>query len=98
MLLQPHEVGIETHECCKGSKDSELVDKKVSQEMFESIIREVVEEIGVPATSLVSAVTLLLLLPFVNGCEIGGNLNCPKYLEYRALLVISFIKDTDRRK
>ncbi|MBA0807310.1 hypothetical protein Gohar_023122 [Gossypium harknessii] len=49
---EPQEVGIETHEYCKGSKDSELVNKKVSQEMFESIIREVVEEIGVPATSL----------------------------------------------
>ncbi|MBA0719867.1 hypothetical protein Golax_007515, partial [Gossypium laxum] len=49
---EPEEVGIETHEYCKGSKDSELVNKKVSQEMFESIIREVVEEIGVPATSL----------------------------------------------
>ncbi|XP_017607665.1 nudix hydrolase 9 isoform X4 [Gossypium arboreum] len=49
---EPQEVGIETHEYCKGSKDSELVNKKVLQEMFESIIREVVEEIGVPATSL----------------------------------------------
>ncbi|MBA0594639.1 hypothetical protein Gorai_011537, partial [Gossypium raimondii] len=49
---EPQEVGIETHEYCKCSKDSELVNKKVSQEMFESIIREVVEEIGVPATSL----------------------------------------------
>ncbi|KAL4334120.1 hypothetical protein GQ457_07G033940 [Hibiscus cannabinus] len=47
------DVGIETHKYNKDSKDSELVNKKVSQEMFESTIREVVEEIGVPATSLV---------------------------------------------
>jgi 8-oxo-dGTP pyrophosphatase MutT (NUDIX family) len=33
---------------------SELINKKVSQEMFDSIIREVVEEIGVPASTLVS--------------------------------------------
>lgn len=33
-----------------------MVEKKVSQEMFDSIIREVVEEIGVPAASLVSIV------------------------------------------
>lgn len=34
--------------------DSDVINKKVSQEMFDSIIREVVEETGVPATSLVS--------------------------------------------
>ncbi|WRX31577.1 hypothetical protein QQP08_024064 [Theobroma cacao] len=49
---EPQEVGIETHEYGKDSKDSELVNKRVSQEMFDSIIREVVEEIGVPSTSL----------------------------------------------
>ncbi|KAE8700851.1 hypothetical protein F3Y22_tig00110556pilonHSYRG00863 [Hibiscus syriacus] len=51
---EPQEVGIETHKFSKDSKDSELVNEKVSQEMFESIIREVVEEVGVPTTSLVS--------------------------------------------
>ncbi|XWS53187.1 hypothetical protein CRYUN_Cryun11dG0136400 [Craigia yunnanensis] len=49
---EPQEVGIETHEYSKDSKDSELVNKRVSEEMFDSIIREVVEEIGVPTTSL----------------------------------------------
>ncbi|KAK6246998.1 hypothetical protein QUC31_018563 [Theobroma cacao] len=49
---EPQEVGIETHEYGKDSKDSELVNKRVAQEMFDSIIREVVEEIGVPTTSL----------------------------------------------
>ncbi|KAK8641557.1 hypothetical protein V6N13_010954 [Hibiscus sabdariffa] len=50
---EPQDVGIETHKYSKELKeDSELVSKKVSQEMFESTIREVVEEIGVPATSL----------------------------------------------
>ncbi|OMO67664.1 hypothetical protein CCACVL1_20408 [Corchorus capsularis] len=49
---EPQDAGIETHEYSKDSKDSELVNKRISQEMFDSIIREVVEEIGVPATSL----------------------------------------------
>lgn len=37
-----------------------MVEKKVSQEMFDSIIREVVEEIGVPAASLVSIAILVI--------------------------------------
>ncbi|XVF05582.1 hypothetical protein REPUB_Repub05bG0185100 [Reevesia pubescens] len=49
---EPQEVGVETHEYSKDSKDSQLVNEKVSKEMFDSIIREVVEEIGVPTTSL----------------------------------------------
>ena len=48
---------------------SELINKKVSQEMFDSIIREVVEEIGVPASTLVSFSILVvrefLLLAYV---------------------------------
>lgn len=34
--------------------DSRLLNEKVSQEMFDGIIREVVEEIGVPGESLVT--------------------------------------------
>ena len=37
----------------KGFEDSNTINGKVSQEMFDSIIREVVEEIGVPPESLV---------------------------------------------
>ncbi|GAB2286027.1 Nudix hydrolase 9 [Dionaea muscipula] len=47
---EPHEVGITSYN--KDSADSESMNKKVAQEMFDSIIREVVEEIGVPAKSL----------------------------------------------
>jgi len=35
---------------------AESINIKVSQEMFDSIVREVVEEIGVPASSLVSLI------------------------------------------
>ena len=34
--------------------DPDFINRKVSQEMFDSIVREVVEEIGVPEASLVS--------------------------------------------
>ncbi|XP_043817872.1 nudix hydrolase 9 isoform X3 [Manihot esculenta] len=46
---EPEEVGIDSDQ---SDKDSEMINKKASQEMFDSIIREVVEEIGVPAMSL----------------------------------------------
>ncbi|KAK4851162.1 hypothetical protein QYF36_012878 [Acer negundo] len=49
---EPQEVRIASHQCGKDMTDSDLTNKKVSQEMFDSIIREVVEEIGVPAASL----------------------------------------------
>ncbi|XP_059626678.1 nudix hydrolase 9 isoform X2 [Cornus florida] len=49
---EPEEVGIVTHLYDKDLQNSELVNRKVSQEMFHSIVREVVEEIGVPAVSL----------------------------------------------
>ncbi|XP_023761062.1 nudix hydrolase 9 [Lactuca sativa] len=45
---EPEEVGITPHKC----ENSELRNKNISQEMFDSIIREVVEEIGVPASTL----------------------------------------------
>ncbi|XP_062017732.1 nudix hydrolase 9 isoform X2 [Rosa rugosa] len=48
---EPQEVGIVSHHH-KDLTDSKLLNKKVSQEMFDSIVREVVEEIGVPSDSL----------------------------------------------
>ncbi|KAG6433468.1 hypothetical protein SASPL_105082 [Salvia splendens] len=47
----PKELGIIRHQT-DGESIQEMVDKRVSEEMFESIIREVVEEIGVPAATL----------------------------------------------
>ncbi|KAK9055401.1 hypothetical protein SSX86_026484 [Deinandra increscens subsp. villosa] len=49
---EPEEVGITSHKCENGLQKSELSNSKVSQEMFDSIVREVVEEIGVPAATL----------------------------------------------
>ncbi|KAF5447040.1 hypothetical protein F2P56_032621 [Juglans regia] len=49
---EPQEIGITSHQYAKDLTESELINQKVSQEMFDSIIREVVEEIGVPAASL----------------------------------------------
>ncbi|KAL0417803.1 UNVERIFIED_CONTAM: Nudix hydrolase 9 [Sesamum radiatum] len=48
---EPQEVGIISHHT-SGELTHQMVNRKVSQEMFDSIIREVVEEIGVPATAL----------------------------------------------
>ncbi|KAK6142074.1 hypothetical protein DH2020_012176 [Rehmannia glutinosa] len=48
---EPQEVGIISHHT-DGELTHQMVNRKVSQEMFDSIIREVVEEIGVPAASL----------------------------------------------
>ncbi|KAL2239510.1 UNVERIFIED_CONTAM: Nudix hydrolase 9 [Sesamum indicum] len=48
---EPQEVGITSHHT-SGELTHQMVNRKVSQEMFDSIIREVVEEIGVPATAL----------------------------------------------
>lgn len=42
--------------CHKSDMDlnhSDIFNRKVSQEMFDSIVREVVEETGVPAVNLV---------------------------------------------
>ncbi|XP_020574404.1 nudix hydrolase 9 isoform X3 [Phalaenopsis equestris] len=49
---EPAEVGVSSHQTNKISTDHEVLNGKISQEMFEGIIREVVEEIGVPAESL----------------------------------------------
>ncbi|KAG4967358.1 hypothetical protein JHK87_033009 [Glycine soja] len=47
---EPQEIGITSHQYNKELTES--INIKVSQEMFDSIVREVVEEIGVPASSL----------------------------------------------
>ncbi|KHN22007.1 Nudix hydrolase 9 [Glycine soja] len=47
---EPQEIGITSHQYDKELTES--VNIKVSQEIFDSIVREVVEEIGVPASSL----------------------------------------------
>ncbi|RHN60873.1 putative NUDIX hydrolase domain-containing protein [Medicago truncatula] len=47
---EPQEVGITSRQYAKELTES--INIKVSQEMFDSIVREVVEEIGVPASSL----------------------------------------------
>ncbi|KAL5711146.1 Nudix hydrolase 9 [Ranunculus cassubicifolius] len=46
---EPQEIGLAAH---PNDQNTEEMKKKVSQEMFDSIIREVVEEIGVPAPCL----------------------------------------------
>ncbi|KAI9081943.1 hypothetical protein K1719_036205 [Acacia pycnantha] len=47
---EPHEVGIASHQ--HNEELTESTNGKVSHEMFDSMVREVVEEIGVPASSL----------------------------------------------
>jgi 8-oxo-dGTP pyrophosphatase MutT (NUDIX family) len=49
-LYQPQEIGIMSHQT---DEDLARLNDRVSQEMFDGIIREVVEETGVPASSLV---------------------------------------------
>ncbi|EFH70431.1 hypothetical protein ARALYDRAFT_891797 [Arabidopsis lyrata subsp. lyrata] len=46
---EPMAIGIDSHQL---EKDGEVLNKKVTQEMFDSITREVVEETGIPASSL----------------------------------------------
>ncbi|KAI5322130.1 hypothetical protein L3X38_031202 [Prunus dulcis] len=48
---QPQEVGLVSHHH-EDLTDSKVINDKVSHEMFDSIVREVVEEIGVPSASL----------------------------------------------
>ncbi|BBH04869.1 nudix hydrolase homolog 9, partial [Prunus dulcis] len=47
----PQEVGLVSHHH-EDLTDSKVINDKVSHEMFDSIVREVVEEIGVPSASL----------------------------------------------
>nr|XP_010937730.1 nudix hydrolase 9 isoform X1 [Elaeis guineensis] len=53
---EPEELGISDHQNDKGLTQAADLNRKVSQEMFDGIIREVVEEIGVPAESLTDPV------------------------------------------
>ena len=50
-MYQPQEVGILAHQ--NNVEDVSHLIERVSDEMFDGIIREVVEETGVPASSLV---------------------------------------------
>ncbi|KAM1205582.1 hypothetical protein ACFX2I_006383 [Malus domestica] len=54
---------------CKYVTDSKAINNKVSQEMFESIVREVVEEIGVPSASLIELENMASKMP---ACHEGG--------------------------
>lgn len=58
---QPQEVGITSHHC-NFELSHQMVNDMVSREMFVSIIREVVEEIGVAAATLVSSNYFLLFV------------------------------------
>ncbi|XP_019102258.1 PREDICTED: nudix hydrolase 9 isoform X1 [Camelina sativa] len=49
---EPTAVGIDYHQLESNVRTGELLNKKVTQEMFDSIICEVVEETGIPASSL----------------------------------------------
>lgn len=49
---EPQEIGISAHPSNNDASESELLNGIVSKEMFDGIIREVVEEIGIPAESL----------------------------------------------
>uniref|UniRef100_A0A0D9WC30 Nudix hydrolase domain-containing protein n=1 Tax=Leersia perrieri TaxID=77586 RepID=A0A0D9WC30_9ORYZ len=51
---EPQEIGILNHQA--DEKDLALINERVSREMFDGIIREVVEETGVPANSLTEPV------------------------------------------
>ncbi|XP_009598251.1 nudix hydrolase 9 isoform X1 [Nicotiana tomentosiformis] len=53
---EPQEVGIISHDGFKELNQCRPINSKVSQEMFDSIVREVVEEIGAPADSLSSPI------------------------------------------
>ncbi|XP_062081919.1 nudix hydrolase 9 [Humulus lupulus] len=79
---EPEEVERECHQREMKLMDSDFITKKVSQEMFDSIIREVVEETGVPVTSLCQPVFIgisrreLNVRPaafFFIKCALGSN-------------------------
>lgn len=53
---EPEEIGLSVHPTNNADSESELLNGTVSTEMFDGIIREVVEEIGVPAHSLTDPV------------------------------------------
>ncbi|KAG4994252.1 hypothetical protein JHK86_031079 [Glycine max] len=59
--FRPQEIGITSHQYDKELTES--VNIKVSQEIFDSIVREVVEEIGVPASSLIEVENMTSRMP-----------------------------------
>lgn len=59
-FLQPEEIGVMSHQIEDGDNEEDI-NKRASQEMFDSIIKEVVEEIGVPPDTLVSGSCIFLL-------------------------------------
>lgn len=63
---EPEEVGLISHRFDKDLRSSDLINEKLSLEMFDSIIREVVEEIGVPADSLCNPLFIGLSLRVLN--------------------------------
>ncbi|KAL2644806.1 hypothetical protein R1flu_012393 [Riccia fluitans] len=52
---EPEEAGIKSHKESESTNKEEL-EKKITEEMFEGIIREVVEETGIPASSMTDPV------------------------------------------
>ncbi|XP_006363353.1 nudix hydrolase 9 isoform X2 [Solanum tuberosum] len=66
---EPQEVGIISHEGFQELNQCHMINSKVSQEMFDSIVREVVEEIGAPADSLSDLENMASKMP---GCHRGG--------------------------
>lgn len=60
-FLQPEEIGVMSHQIEDGDNKQDI-NNRASQEMFDSIIKEVVEEIGVPPDTLVSGSYIFRLL------------------------------------
>jgi hypothetical protein len=50
---QPDEVGVISHNLLRNMPSSTDLNNKIAQEMFDGVIREIVEETGVPANTLV---------------------------------------------
>ena len=53
-ILKPSEVGISGH-LNNAMDDKEALNRVIAAEMFDGIIREVVEETGIPAAFLVTS-------------------------------------------
>lgn len=54
--MQPEEIGIKGHLLSNPFSEKRTLERKVAQEMFEGITREVVEETGIPASFLVKTI------------------------------------------
>lgn len=60
---QPDELGIKGHFHLNSETELEGLKARLAQEMFKGIIREVVEETGIPAPSLVRYFTPAVQVP-----------------------------------